>query len=53
VAGKQKLAANRLLVEVEIFIALRPINHYPQTGKLPSPSATPELRQLLTSSLAS
>jgi hypothetical protein len=35
----------------EIFVAWRPINHHPQTGKSPSHSATPELRQLLTSSL--
>ncbi len=36
----------------EIFIAWRPINHHPQTGKPPSHSATPELLQLLTSSIA-
>ena len=33
---------------VGIFIAWRPINHRPQTGKPPSHSATPELLQLLT-----
>jgi hypothetical protein len=37
---------------VEMFIAWRPINHHPQTGKPPSHSATPELPELLTSSLA-
>jgi hypothetical protein len=36
----------------ESFITWRPINHYPETGKPPSYSATPELLQLLTSSLA-
>ena len=36
----------------EIFIAWRPINHHPQTGKPPSHSATLELLQLLTSSIA-
>jgi len=35
---------------LEIFIAWRPINHHPYTGKPPSHSATPELLQLLTSS---
>src|SRR5271165_2563005 len=29
--------------QVEVFIAWRPINHRPQTGKPPSHSATPEL----------
>jgi len=33
---------------VEIFIAWRPINHRPQTGRAPCHSATPELLQLLT-----
>jgi hypothetical protein len=37
---------------VEFFITWRPINHYPQTGKPPSHSATPEPPELLTSSLA-
>jgi hypothetical protein len=31
------------------FIARRPTNEHPQTGNPPSHSATPELRQLLTS----
>ena len=31
---------------------MEPINHHPQAGKPPSHSATPELLQLLTSSLA-
>jgi len=35
----------------ESFITWRPINHYPETGKPPSYSATPELLQLLTSLL--
>jgi hypothetical protein len=34
-----------------LFISWRRINHRPQTGKPPSHSATPELLQLLTSSL--
>ena len=37
---------------VEFFIAWKRMNHHPQTGKPASHSATPELLQLLTSSIA-
>jgi hypothetical protein len=51
-AAEQILGFESTASRVEFFIAWRPTNHYPQTGKLPSHSATPELLKLLTSSLA-